>query len=213
MRYVEGSWHRPYGAQADEDEGLGFSHGDGAVTGGIEGSLVWANYPRRRQDGVWTPNLRGRIAAHDGNEILLSIHGLSILEQGPRIPSRDPRAGRADDRSRAAPMAQHLLPRRRGRDRRGAGTLVAGDLRLRERAGTGPARARSGTARAVPPAHGSVVAAASTSARVTSTIPSRSATAMCSSGVWICAMPFARFRQASPRALKTFASAPPPLRE
>ena len=33
---------------------------------------------------------------------------------------------------------------------------------------------------------------------------------MCSSGVWISIIPFARLRQDSPRALKTFASAPPP---
>ncbi len=38
---------------------LGFGHSDGAVSGEIEGELVWANYPRRRQDGVWTPNLQG----------------------------------------------------------------------------------------------------------------------------------------------------------
>ena len=41
--------------------------------------------------------------------------------------------------------------------------------------------------------------------------PSRSATAMCSSGVWISIIPFARFTHCRPRALKTFASAPPPL--
>ena len=34
---------------------------------------------------------------------------------------------------------------------------------------------------------------------------------MCSSGVWISIIPFARFTHRSPRALKTFASAPPPL--
>ena len=55
-----------------------------------------------------------------------------------------------------------------------------------------------------------VARAHSRSARVTSTIDSRSATAMCSSGVWISIIPFARFTHESPRALKTFASAPPP---
>ncbi len=34
---------------------------------------------------------------------------------------------------------------------------------------------------------------------------------MCSSGVWISIIPFARFTHERPRALKTFASAPPPL--
>jgi len=55
-----------------------------------------------------------------------------------------------------------------------------------------------------------LLAAASRRARVTSTIASRSATAMCSSGVWISAIPFARFTHWRPRSLKTFASAAPP---
>jgi len=55
-----------------------------------------------------------------------------------------------------------------------------------------------------------LLAAASTRARVTSTIASRSATAMCSSGVWISAIPFARLTHWRPRSLKTFASAAPP---
>jgi len=55
-----------------------------------------------------------------------------------------------------------------------------------------------------------LLAAASRRARVTSTIASRSATAMCSSGVWISAMPFARLTHSRPRSLKTFASAAPP---
>jgi hypothetical protein len=76
MRYGSASWHRPYGGE----EGLGFGHGDGTASGGLEGSLVWANFPRRREDGVWTPNLRGTITARDGNEILLSVHGQSVEE-------------------------------------------------------------------------------------------------------------------------------------
>jgi hypothetical protein len=47
------------------------------------GSSSGANYPRRRQDGVWTPNLRGKIAVRDGNELLLSIHGQSVRESAP----------------------------------------------------------------------------------------------------------------------------------
>lgn len=83
MRYVDASWHRPYGSRSEDEEALGFGHGDGAVSGEIEGKLVWANYPRRRQDGVWTPNLRGKIAVRDGNELLLSIHGQSVRESAP----------------------------------------------------------------------------------------------------------------------------------
>jgi hypothetical protein len=57
-----------------------------------------------------------------------------------------------------------------------------------------------------------LLAAASRRARVTPTIASRSATAMCSSGVWISAIPFARLTHWRPRSLKTFASAAPPER-
>jgi hypothetical protein len=83
MRYGEASWHRPYGSSGEDAEGLGFGQGDGEVTGEIEGTAVWANYPRRRQDGVWTPNLRGVITTPDGDELLLSIHGQSVQERAP----------------------------------------------------------------------------------------------------------------------------------
>lgn len=81
MRYADASWHQPYGDRGASEEALGFGHGDGAVSGEIEGELVWANYPRRRQDGVWTPNLRGIIKARDGSELLLSIDGQSVEER------------------------------------------------------------------------------------------------------------------------------------
>jgi hypothetical protein len=82
MRYADGSWHRPYGA-GGESEGLGFGQGEGTISGEIEGKVAWANYPRRRQDGVWTPNLRGVVRVRDGSELLLSIHGQSVQEQAP----------------------------------------------------------------------------------------------------------------------------------
>ena len=53
-------------------------------------------------------------------------------------------------------------------------------------------------------------AAASIRASVTSTIASTSATEMCSSGVWISAIPFARLTHWRPRSLNTFESAAPP---
>lgn len=79
MRYDSGSWHRPYGA-GDGAEALGFGRGDGSVSGEVEGEMVWANFPRRRQDGVSTPNLRGVVTLRDGSELLVSIHGQSIQE-------------------------------------------------------------------------------------------------------------------------------------
>lgn len=77
MRYARGSWHRPYG---EDGEGLGFGQGSGEVTGELEGTLDWANYPRRRDDGVWTPNLRGVLTLRSGDELLVSVHGQSVEE-------------------------------------------------------------------------------------------------------------------------------------
>jgi hypothetical protein len=76
MRYGASSGHRPYGGE----EGLGFGQGDGKVSGELVGTVSWANYPRRREDGVWTPNLRGMIATAEGDEILVSVHGQSVEE-------------------------------------------------------------------------------------------------------------------------------------
>lgn len=86
MRYEESSWHRPYRRDSDRGgEALGFGRGTGTVTGDVlRGQLMWANYPRRREDGVWTPNLRGFIRTDASAEILLSIHGQSIDEASPR---------------------------------------------------------------------------------------------------------------------------------
>jgi hypothetical protein len=77
MRYTEGAWIRPFGAV----EGAGFGSGDGEVSGPVlRGTLRWANSPRRREDGVWTPNLRGVITTEDRAEILTSLHGQSVQE-------------------------------------------------------------------------------------------------------------------------------------
>jgi hypothetical protein len=77
MRYRASSWHRPYGGE----EGLGFGQGDGTVSGELEGSVLWANFPRRREDGVWTPNLRGTITTREGDDILVSVQGQSVEEE------------------------------------------------------------------------------------------------------------------------------------
>ena len=55
MRYLRGSWHRPYTqGEAAAGEGIGFGQGEAALGGEIEGTTVWANFPRRRQEGVGT---------------------------------------------------------------------------------------------------------------------------------------------------------------
>jgi hypothetical protein len=81
MRYAEGSWVLPFGTA----EAAGFGWGEGGTVSGdvLQGSMRWANYPRRREDGVWTPNLRGAIRTEDGVEILISMHGQSVEEDSP----------------------------------------------------------------------------------------------------------------------------------
>ena len=77
MRYTEGAWIRPFGTV----EGAGFGSGEGEVSGPeLRGTLRWANAPRRREDGVWTPNLRGVITTEDRAEILTSLRGQSVQE-------------------------------------------------------------------------------------------------------------------------------------
>jgi hypothetical protein len=83
MRYERGTWHRPYGSLGGDEEQVGFGTGAGSITGDIEGTMAWANHPRRRQDGVWTPNLRGMVTTNDGHEIVVSIHGQSVEERTP----------------------------------------------------------------------------------------------------------------------------------
>jgi hypothetical protein len=79
MRYTESSWHQLF---SDGGEWLGYGQGDGTVTGELEGQVAWSNYPRRREDGVWMPNLRGCIKVAPGRDVLVSVHGQSIAEQG-----------------------------------------------------------------------------------------------------------------------------------
>lgn len=78
MRYDDAAWIQPFG----EGERTGFGWGRGTASGDVlSGSVQWANHPRRREDGVWTPNLRGVIRTEDGAEILVSLHGQSVVEQ------------------------------------------------------------------------------------------------------------------------------------
>lgn len=78
MRYDEGTWITPFG----DAESAGFGWGEGTISGGaLQGRVRWANYPRKREDGVWTPNLRGVLFTEDGAEILISLHGQSVEER------------------------------------------------------------------------------------------------------------------------------------
>src|SRR2546428_8628773 len=60
--------------------------GSGRVTGErIHDTMTWTNNPRRREDGVWCPDLTGVIRTEEGEELLVSIKGYSILEQMPTV--------------------------------------------------------------------------------------------------------------------------------
>jgi hypothetical protein len=83
MRYTEGAFLQPYGSRGGGEEWVGFGTGNGEVTGHLQGAMAWSNAPRRRQDGVWTPNLRGLLTTNDGLEIIVSIHGQSVEERSP----------------------------------------------------------------------------------------------------------------------------------
>jgi len=77
MRYIDGTWLAPFG----EVEAAGFGSGDGAVSGAVlNGAMRWANSPRKREDGVWTPNLRGVIRTDDGADLIFSMRGQSVEE-------------------------------------------------------------------------------------------------------------------------------------
>jgi hypothetical protein len=83
MRYGGGeAWIKPFG----EKEAAGFGSGAGGVTGErLSGQMTWSNHPRRREDGVWCPNLNGFIVTPDGAHVLVAIQGYSVLEDSPEV--------------------------------------------------------------------------------------------------------------------------------
>jgi len=77
----EGVWLKPYG----EAEAAGFGAGVGSMKGTrLSGKLAWANHPRRREDGVWCPDVHGSIATADGAQLLFEMRGYSVLEKAKR---------------------------------------------------------------------------------------------------------------------------------
>jgi hypothetical protein len=79
MKYEgESVWLRPFGAA----EGAGYGGGTGSLRGKrLSGTLTWSNHPRRREDGVWCPDVHGFINAKDGAKILFEMRGYSVLEK------------------------------------------------------------------------------------------------------------------------------------
>jgi hypothetical protein len=49
------------------------------ASGGIEGSVVFANYPRRRSDCNKLPNARGLVTTGEGATILFELRGRTIF--------------------------------------------------------------------------------------------------------------------------------------
>jgi hypothetical protein len=64
---------RPFGGQ----EGQGFGTGTGRATGRLSGGVRFANFPRRREDGVFLPELRGVLTTEQG-PVLWELHGISL---------------------------------------------------------------------------------------------------------------------------------------
>ena len=153
MRYTSGSWHHPYGQDVDSaKEGIGFGQGDGDVTGDIEGTTQWANYPRRREDGVWTPNVRGVLTTKTGKSVLLSIHGQSVTEQAPghrRAVTARVELTSEDTEYR---WLNTCFLIGEGEIDPNDGALVAQDIRLHQRGSSGTSGDRARAAGPLPPA-------------------------------------------------------------
>lgn len=64
---------RPYGG----NEGRAFGTGTGRAVGRLEGQLRWSNFPRRREDGVFLPDIRG-VVDTSGGAVLWQLHGISL---------------------------------------------------------------------------------------------------------------------------------------
>lgn len=78
MQYEKDAvWLSPYQAS----ERMGYGHGLGSVTGErLRGIMRWSNHPRRREDGVWCPDLNGSIDTDDSAHLVVAMRGYSIDE-------------------------------------------------------------------------------------------------------------------------------------
>lgn len=85
MKYVgEPVWLELYGGKDLE----GFGEIEGTVTGPKpSGALRWANHARRREDGVWCPDLHGVVTTEDGTKVLINMEGYNVVEKVPSVRS------------------------------------------------------------------------------------------------------------------------------
>lgn len=76
----DAAWLRPYG----DKEAAGYGSGDGTIRGErLSGTMHWSNHPRRREDGVWCPDLNGYIVTEDGTKVLVAMEGFAVREDTP----------------------------------------------------------------------------------------------------------------------------------
>ena len=111
MQYEpDAAWLRPYG----DKEGAGFGYGKGTVRGSqLRGKGVWANHPRRREDGVWCPDCHGFITTDEGVKTL----GYSIDEATSAVRRAIVATIWFRASGRAVPLAKLSHLRRRGGNR------------------------------------------------------------------------------------------------
>ena len=67
-------WHTALSGEHGVEE-QGFLIVDGRTEGRVSGRLRASNFPRRRVDGVQTPDFRGVLETDDGAVVLFSWHG------------------------------------------------------------------------------------------------------------------------------------------
>src|SRR5438309_10862450 len=82
MKYVgEPVWLELYGGKDLE----GFGEIEGTVTGPkLSGAWRWANHARRREDGVWCPDLHGVVTTENGTKVLINVE---VYHAGEKVPS------------------------------------------------------------------------------------------------------------------------------
>lgn len=68
------SWHTALSGEHGVEE-QGFLIAEGRTEGRVSGRLRASNFPRRRVDGVQTPDFRGVLETDDGAVVLFSWHG------------------------------------------------------------------------------------------------------------------------------------------
>ena len=82
-------------------EGMAFGTGVGTFSGGrLQGEARWSNFPRRREDGVFLPNVCGVLTTDDDAEVLFHFTGYSLASEEVRRITSPVTFSAASDRYR-----------------------------------------------------------------------------------------------------------------